>query len=135
MPGFGNWNIWLQIPGGLFRVGGDLSALFKSLCRQWYGPAGKRWLVLTSRADHNQESVEQFVKGMTGEQRMLVVLKRELYDGSWDEMVADLRARLEGRPYIFKLAHRIADDLDRIEVLRRFERQYGVDLSQKIDKP
>jgi len=60
---------------------------------------------------------------------MLVVLKRELYDGSWDEMVADLKARLEGRPYIFKLAHRIADDLDRITRLQKFEQDHRVDLS------
>ena len=32
---------------------------------------------------------------------MLVVLKRELYEGSWGEMEADLRARRDGKPYIF----------------------------------
>ena len=64
---------------------------------------------------------------------MLVVLKRELYEGSWDDMVADLQARLEGRPYIFKLAHRIADDLERIERLRDFERRCKVDLSDHVE--
>lgn len=64
---------------------------------------------------------------------MLVVLKRELYEGCWDEMIADLRARLEGRPYIFKLAHRIIDDLERIKQLRAFERQHDVDLSDFVD--
>jgi len=64
---------------------------------------------------------------------MLVVLKRELYEGSWDEMVADLKARLEGRPYIFKLAHRIVDDLERIDRLRDSEGQFGVDLSDYVD--
>ena len=43
-------------------------------------------------------------------------------------VVADLKARLEGRPYIFKLAHRIQDDRERIGRLRDFERQCGVDL-------
>jgi hypothetical protein len=66
------------------------------------------------------------------EQRMLVVLKRELYEGSWDEMVADLTARLEGRPYIFKLAHRITDDLERIDRLQAFEQQSGIDLSDYV---
>ena len=64
---------------------------------------------------------------------MLVVLKRDLYEGSWDDMVADLQARLEGRPYIFKLAHRIADDLERIERLRDFERRCKVDLSDHVE--
>ena len=67
------------------------------------------------------DRTRRFVEGMTAEERMLVVLNRELYDGTWDEMVADLKARLEGRPYIFKLAYRIADDLERIERLREFE--------------
>ncbi len=63
---------------------------------------------------------------------MLVVLKRELYEGSWDEMEADLKARLEGRPYIFRLAHRIAEDLERIARLRAFEKKAGVDLSDYV---
>ena len=78
------------------------------------------------------ERVRQFVDSMPSEERMLVLLKRELYEGSWDEMVADLKARLENRPYIFKLAHRIADDLERIERLREFERRNRVDLSDYV---
>ena len=78
------------------------------------------------------DNVRQFVESMTSEERMLVVLKRELYEGSWDEMTADLKARLEGRPYIFKLAHRIADDLDRIDRLREFEARHSVDLSEYV---
>jgi hypothetical protein len=80
-----------------------------------------------------RKKVQQFVQGMPSEERMLVVLKGELYEGSWDDMVADLQARLEGRPYIFKLAHRIADDLERIERLRQFERACGVDLSDYVE--
>ena len=81
------------------------------------------------------DQVRQYVDRMGSEQRMLVVLQRELYEGSWDEMVADLKARLEGRPYIFKLAHRIVDDLERIEQIRQFERQHGVDLGEYVKEP
>ena len=80
--------------------------------------------------DHGE--VQRFLERMTAEERMLVVLKRELYDGSWSEMEADLTARLDGRPYIFKLAHRIADDLERIGRLRDFESRSGVDLSDYV---
>ena len=76
--------------------------------------------------------VQRFVDALTTEERMLIVLKAELYEGSWDEMVADLKARLEGRPYIFKLAHRIADDLERIERLREFEGRHRIDLSEYV---
>ncbi len=78
------------------------------------------------------ESPERFVERLSTEERLLVVLKRELYEGSWDEMHADLQARLEGRPYIFKLAHRIADDLERIDRLRHYEERTGVDLSDYV---
>jgi hypothetical protein len=81
------------------------------------------------------KKVRQFVAGMTSEERMLVVLKRELYEGSWDEMVADLQARLEGRPYIFKLANRITADLTRISRLREFERRQEIDLANYVEEP
>ena len=80
----------------------------------------------------SREDVQRFVEGLSSEERMLVVLKRELYECSWDEMVADLQARLEGRPYIFKLAHRIVDDLERIQRLREFERRWDLDLSDYV---
>jgi hypothetical protein len=47
-------------------------------------------------------------------------------------MVEDLQARLEGGPYIFKLASRIEDDLERIEQLRAFEQAHGVDLADYV---
>ncbi len=90
---------------------------------------------MSSAATEAQKKARQFAEGMTSEERMLVVLKRELYEGSWDEMVADLQARLEGRPYIFKLAHRIADDLERIDRLRTFEHRWSVDLSDFVELP
>jgi len=73
-----------------------------------------------------------FVERLTREERMLLVLKRELYEGRWDDMVADLQARLEGQPYVFKLANRISDDLERIGRLRAFEDAHGVDLGDYV---
>ena len=87
---------------------------------------------MTETPDQTEQKVRQFVAAMSREQRMLVVLKTELYESNWDEMEADLKARLEGRPYIFKLAHRITDDLDRIERLRKFEQDTGVDLGYYV---
>ena len=93
---------------------------------------GKVRDVSSARAKVDKK-VMRFVERMTREERMLVMLKRELYEGSWDEMEADLRARLEGRPYIFKLAHRITDDLQRIEKIRQFENDCSVDLGDYIE--
>jgi len=76
--------------------------------------------------------VRQYVGRLSPEERLLVVLKRELYDGSWDDMIADLRARLEGRPFIFKLVTRITEDLERIARLRAYEQEHQVDLAQYV---
>ncbi len=80
-------------------------------------------------------AVREFVGGLSEEQRMLVVLKRELYGGSWEPMVDDLRNRLAGEPYIFKLANRIEDDVRRIEAMSEFEGEHGVDLADYVEMP
>lgn len=82
-----------------------------------------------------QVAVEDLVAGLTPEERMLVLLQRELYAGSWEEIQADLQNRLEGRPYIYKLVNRIKDDLDRIEKLTAIEKEYGIKLTDMIDFP
>ncbi len=76
--------------------------------------------------------VGRFVAGLTEEEVMLVRLRDELYDGRWDAMLADLNDRLQGKPYVFKLAHRIQDDIERIERLNRFERQNDVNLAEYL---
>ena len=63
---------------------------------------------------------------------MLVVLKAQLYGGSWEPMLDDLRNRLTGKPYIFKLASRIQDDIERIEQMSEFEAEHNVDLADYV---
>ena len=77
--------------------------------------------------------VGDFVKGLSEEQKMLIMLKSQLYGGSWKPMLDDLRNRLAGKPYIFKLASRIQDDIERIEHLLEFETQHNVDLADFIE--
>ncbi len=80
-------------------------------------------------------AVSDFVKGLSEEQRMLVVLKAQLYDGTWEPMLDDLRNRLSGKPYIFKLIDRIQDDIERIEQMKKFEAEHNVDLADHVDLP
>jgi hypothetical protein len=87
---------------------------------------------MPDQAHQRRVRAEQFLRTLSREERILVVLKAELYDGAWDEMVADLQARLEGKPYIVKLATRIEDDLKRIETLRAYEQREHVNLSDYI---
>ena len=69
---------------------------------------------------------------LTSEERTLVVIRDELYGGQWDEMLKDLEARLQAKPYVFKLATRIEDDLVRIRKLREFEMQHQVNLKDYV---
>jgi len=77
--------------------------------------------------------VSDFVKGLSEEHRMLIVLKAQLYGGTWEPMLDDLRNRLDGKPYIFKLANRIQDDIERIEQMQEFEAEHKIDLADYID--
>jgi hypothetical protein len=77
--------------------------------------------------------VEQYVKTLTAEHKMLVVLKGQLYGGTWEPMLEDLNNRLGGKPYIFKLANRINDDIERIREMRQFEAEQGIDLVDYVE--
>lgn len=77
--------------------------------------------------------IADFVKSLSAEHKMLIILKSQLYGGKWEPMHQDLKNRLEGKPYIFKLANRINDDIERIEQMRLFEQQYNCNLCDYID--
>jgi hypothetical protein len=47
-------------------------------------------------------------------------------------MVKDLEARLAAKPYVFKLATRIEDDIVRIRKLREFEQKHRVNLKDHV---
>lgn len=79
------------------------------------------------------EPVRVYADTLAPEERLLLLLKQELYDGSWEVMQKDLQDRLEARPYVFKLISRITDDLQRIQRLRSFEADYNVDLAAITD--
>jgi hypothetical protein len=80
-----------------------------------------------------KNAVNDFVKALSAEHKMLIILKSQLYGGKWEPMYQDLKNRLEGKPYIFKLANRINDDVERIEQMRQFEQQYGIDLCDYVN--
>jgi len=82
-----------------------------------------------------KRAVSDFVRELSTEHKMLIVLKAQLYGGKWQPMYDDLKNRLEGKPYIFKLANRINDDIERIEQMRKFEDRYEVDLAEYVDMP
>lgn len=85
---------------------------------------------INKRSDNSR--VEEFVGQLTPEENMLIVLKRQLYDGDWDAMLEDLSNRLAGKPYVFKLETRIKDDINRVGRLRDFEKENELDLADYV---
>lgn len=81
------------------------------------------------------KAVTDYVNSLSVEHKMLVALKVQLYGGSWEPMLDDLRNRLTGKPYIFKLVHRIQDDIERIEQMQKFETEHDIDLAEYVALP
>ena len=79
------------------------------------------------------KTITDYVQGLGEEYHMLVILKAQLYNGSWEPMLDDLRNRMDGKPYIFKLANRIQDDIERIEQMQKFEAEHNIDLADYVD--
>ena len=84
-------------------------------------------------AKKRKNAIADFVRNLSTEHKMLIVLKSQLYGGKWEPMFQDLKNRLDGKPYIFKLANRINDDGERIEQMIQFEQQYGINLCDYVD--
>ena len=78
------------------------------------------------------DEIRAFVRRLAEAERTALAVRDELYDGSWEKMREDLVARGAGRPYIFKLATRIEEDLEAIRKLSAFERRHKVNLSDYL---
>ena len=79
----------------------------------------------------NHEAAE-FARSLDEPSRLLLAVRDELYGGDWALLEQDLEDRLSGRPYIFRLASRIEDDLARIGRMREFEASRQVDLREYV---
>ncbi len=92
--------------------------------------------VSQDRKNHEDSPVDAavagYVRSLDEEHKMLVVLKAQLYGGDWEAMLDDLKNRLAGKPYIFKLTNRIRDDVERIKEMRDFENANGIDLADYV---
>jgi hypothetical protein len=80
------------------------------------------------------QQIESFVRDLTGNEQVALTIRDELYSGSWERMREDLESRSAGRPYVFRLASRIEEDLRIIEKLSAFEQQMGINLSDYVEE-
>jgi hypothetical protein len=75
---------------------------------------------------------EAYFRSLPRETVLLIALEKYLYDGSWDEMLADLEARRTANPYVVSLGERIEQDMGRVRELADYERVHGVMLSDYL---
>ena len=80
-------------------------------------------------ADHRD-----FLQGLTRQERTLLILREELYEGSWEEMTADLEARLKTGPHLFELSETIEADIDRIQKLITYETEHDINLGEYLEE-
>ena len=76
--------------------------------------------------------VRSFVRGLAETERIALIVRDELYGGSWENMRTDLEARAARKPYVFKLAGRIEDDLTAVDKLSAFEDRLNVNLAEYL---
>jgi hypothetical protein len=123
---------------GNHNVGDIRRAVITRRFKYMYDPLGgaelydlqKDPLEMTNLApDPPDPAVREFVRSLTETERTALAVRDELYGGSWERMRRDLEARAGGRPYVFKLATRIEEDIRAIEKLSGFEARHGVNLS------
>ena len=73
---------------------------------------------------------EVFLQRLETYERVLLDLKDQLYEGSWQRILEDLKSRLDGKPYIYKLSQTIGRDITAIERMQAFEIRHQVNLSE-----
>lgn len=76
---------------------------------------------------------KEFINSLGQSVKVLIILRDELYDGSWDLMVKDLQSRLKGEPFIYKLANQIDADMQSIAKIRAFEEKNALNMGKYIN--
>lgn len=75
---------------------------------------------------------KEFFRSLQKEDVHLLALRELLYDGSWKEMISDLEARRDGKPFVFKLRNQIDEDLVRIQRLDAYEQGHNISLGKYV---
>ena len=88
--------------------------------------------MILAKLEPSMDPHEAFFRSLSREEMHLVALKEFLYEGSWAEIVADLEARKEKKPHVFKLETRIEEDLVRIAKLLAYEESTGINLGKYL---
>lgn len=98
------------------------------VARRLSGAAGTYEDGLTQVSSPNDPEAVYFYRSLKPEDHLLLDLRDFLYEGSWEDMELDLKNRLAGKPYVYKLINKIEDDLTRIHRMEGFEKRNSLNL-------
>ena len=97
-------------------------------------------LIIFKGAEKNEMSTidkeklaKEFINSLDQSVKVLIILREELYDGSWELMLKDLQSRLKGEPFIYKLANQIDADIQGIAKIQSFEEKNSINLGKYIN--
>ncbi len=62
-----------------------------------------------------------FLHWLTPQEKHLLIIRDFLYEGDWNEVIEDLKARKSGQPGIFRWESPIQKDLQSIQKMREYE--------------
>lgn len=79
-----------------------------------------------------ENAIREFVESLDERDRMLIEVRDVLYEGRWSDMLADMTAARDGGPFVFKIAERVEEDLERARRMRNFEQTHDVQLNQLL---
>lgn len=85
------------------------------------------------------DSHGEFARKLRSEDKILIRLVEDLFDGNWDAMIEDVRDRQAGRPYLFEqpwasnAAERLSEHLDWIQRLRDYEAEHKIRLVNYLE--
>ncbi len=80
----------------------------------------------------SNKNLKEILQLLSDKDKVLILCCYELYDGQWEDLLADLKARLEGKPYVLRLGERISEDIERVKKLVEIEKRYRVKLGEMI---
>ena len=89
---------------------------------------------IEGRASVVSDEHREFLRKLPQQERTLLVLREELYEGSWDEMKVDLESRLNRGPHVFELVEKIEADIERIARLVTYEHSHDIDLGEYLEE-
>jgi hypothetical protein len=96
--------------------------------RSLYSPQGLN-IMKKPNASH-----KAFCRSLTADERLLLMIRDDLYHGSWKETLQTLKHHLKQKPRITRLRDRIRADIARILKMQDVENKHQINLADFLSE-